>query len=245
VRILAVSDVHYRLKHYDWLVEAGRSADVVVLAGDLADVASPVPVEVQAVVLQGYLDRLAERSVVVAASGNHDLDGPGEHGEQVSSWLRERRPGAVHTDGASADVGDVRFTVCPWWDGPATREAVAAQLRAAAVDRPATWAWVYHAPPAGTVLCRDGRREFPDHDLAGWIAELEPDWVFCGHIHQAPWAEGGSWWARLGRTLVFNAGRQVGPVPPHLLLDTATGTVRWYGVFGDEEIGLGAPAPSA
>ena len=220
MRILALSDLHYRLKHYDWLVAAAADADVVVLAGDLADVASPVPVEVQAVVLQGYLDRLAERSVVVAVSGNHDLDGPGEHGEQVAAWLQEARPGAVHTDGRSVDVGAVRFTACPWWDGPTTRDAVGEQLAAAAPDRPATWVWVYHAPPAGTVLCRDGRREFPDHELAGWIDTLAPDLVFCGHIHQAPWADGGSWWARLGDTLVVNAGRQVGPVPSHVWVDT-------------------------
>ena len=116
-------------------------------------------------------------------------------------------------DRASVDTGGVRFTVCPWWDGPRSRDDVAAQLASAAVGRPKTWVWVYHAPPAGTVLCRDGRREFPDHELASWIAEFQPSLVLCGHIHQAPWVEGGSWHDRLGATWVFNPGKQVGKVP--------------------------------
>ena len=121
MRILAVADLHYRLKHWDWLVQAAEGVDVVAIAGDMADVASPVPVEVQSVVLGEYLDRIAAHAVVLAASGNHDLDGPGEHGEQVAGWLRRPRGTSVITDGASVDVDGTRFTVCPWWDGPHSR----------------------------------------------------------------------------------------------------------------------------
>ncbi len=234
MRILVVSDLHYRLRHYDWLVEAAAGVDAVALAGDLADVVSPVPHEVQTVVVSNYLSLLAERTQVFVASGNHDLDGPGAHGEQVATWLRRTDIASVHVDGTSVDVGDTRFTVCPWWDGPVTRDEVAAQLEAAAVDRPARWVWLYHAPPAGTPLCFDGRRTFPDQELADWIAEHRPDLVLCGHIHQSPWAEGGSWNARLGDTWVFNAGKQIGPVPPHITIDTDAGTASWFGVFESE-----------
>jgi Icc-related predicted phosphoesterase len=239
MRILVVSDLHYRLRHYDWLVEAAPDADAVALVGDLADVVSAVPHEVQTIVLANYLKLLAERTRVFVASGNHDLDGPGAHGEQVAAWLRHTDSSAVHVDGASVDVGDTRFTVCPWWDGPITRDEVGAQLAAAAVDRPARWVWLYHAPPAGTALCFDGRRSFPDQELADWIAEHEPDVVLCGHIHQSPWAEGGSWNARLGRTWIFNAGKQIGPVPPHITIDTDAGTASWFGVFESETLSLG------
>ena len=238
MRILSVSDLHYRLPHDDWLVTAAADADAVILAGDLADVVSPVPLDVQSVVLTAYLTTLSEKALVLAASGNHDLDGPGANGEQEAGWLRRIRHERVVVDDATRDVDGVRFTVCPWWDGPQTRDAVGAQLAAAAVDRPDLWVWVYHAPPAGTVLCRDGRREFPDHDLAGWIEEHEPDVVVCGHIHQAPWAKGGSWHARLGRTHVFNAGKQIGPVPAHITFDTDARTAHWFGVFESETVDL-------
>jgi Icc-related predicted phosphoesterase len=240
VRILVASDLHYRLPHYDWLVRAAAAPDIdaVALVGDLADVVNPVPLTVQSVVLQRYLATLAESGLVLVASGNHDLDGPGEHGEQVAHWLRSAADERIHVDGTSVDVGGTRITVCPWWDGPQSKQSVADQLAAAAVDRPERWVWLYHAPPAGTVLCRDGRREFPDHELAAWIEEHQPDIVLCGHIHQAPWVDGGSWYARLGSTWVFNAGKQLGPVPPHITIDTEAGTAEWFGVFENDAIEL-------
>ncbi len=240
MRILVASDLHYRLPHYDWLVTAAASPDIdaVALVGDLADVVNAVPLSVQSVVLERYLGRLAESSLVLVASGNHDLDGPGDNGEQVADWMQRASSDRIHVDGTSIDVDGTRITICPWWDGPLSRQAVADQLAAAAVDRPARWIWLYHAPPAGTVLCRDGRREFPDHELAAWIAEHSPDIVLCGHIHQAPWVEGGSWYARLGDTWVFNAGKQLGPVPPHITIDTEAGTADWFGVFENDAIEL-------
>ena len=238
MRIMVASDLHYRLQHYDWLVKAADGVDVLALAGDLADVVNRVPFEVQVVVLERYLTTLAQRVLVLAASGNHDLDGPGHQGEQIAGWLRALQNDTLVSDGGTVDRDGIRFTVCPWWDGPATRDGVAAQLAAAAVDRPSVWVWIYHSPPANTVLCHDGRREFPDHDLARWIAEYQPDFVFCGHIHQAPWVDGGSWHARLGQTWVFNAGRQLGPVPPHITIDTDQGIAEWYGVFSSETISL-------
>lgn len=238
MRILALSDLHYRLPHYDWLIDASTQVDAVALVGDLVDVISPVPHDVQTVVVARYLDRLADRTRVLAASGNHDLDGPGPHGEQTAGWLRRTHRAGLHVDGTSVDVGDTRFTICPWRDGPVTRDQVGAQLAAAAVGRPARWVWLYHAPPAGTPLCHDGRRTFPDQDLADWIAEHGPDVVLCGHIHQSPWAAGGSWHARLGRTWVFNAGKQIGKIPAHITLDTDAGTATWYGVFESETLAL-------
>ena len=66
VRILAVSDLHYRLPHYDWLVRASSEADVVALCGDLADVVNPVPIDVQSVVLGKYLTALSNEALVLA-----------------------------------------------------------------------------------------------------------------------------------------------------------------------------------
>jgi len=90
MRVLVVSDLHYRLPHFDWLVQAAAEVDVVAIVGDLANVVSPVPLEVQIVVLEKYLAVLAETSTVLVSSGNHDLDGPDSDGEQVARWLQRR-----------------------------------------------------------------------------------------------------------------------------------------------------------
>ena len=144
MKILAVSDLHYRLPHFDWLVRASQDVDVVAVVGDLADVVSPVPHSVQSVVLQKYLAALAGNATVLVSSGNHDLDGPGVHGEQVAGWLRASGADRIHVDGTSIDIGTTRFTICPWWDGPVTRELVDEQLAQAAVFRPERWVWLYH-----------------------------------------------------------------------------------------------------
>jgi len=240
VRLLAVSDLHYRLPHYDWLVGAAVDVDAVAIIGDLADVVSPVPMEAQVVVLQKYLARLADEARVLVTSGNHDLDGPGEHGEQVAGWLQRVDVPGVTVDGQSIDLDGTRYTLCPWWDGPISRDAIDRQLAEGRPDDGRAWTWLYHSPPAGTVLCRDGRREFPDHELAGWIDRLQPGIVLCGHIHQAPWLDDGSWHAQLGRTWVFNAGKQrSGPVPAHITIDTVARTAEWFGVYSTEHIDLG------
>ena len=239
MRILVVSDLHYRLPHYDWLVEAADTWTRCVIAGDLADVVSPVPHEVQTVVISRYLGQLAERTTVFAASGNHDLDGPGHHGEQVARLAAERtaRRGCTSTARQRRHRRHPvhRLPLVGRTDHP--RRGRRPSWPRLPPDRPARWVWLYHAPPAGTPLCDDGRRTFPDHELAEWIAQHQPDLVLCGHIHQAPWVEGGSWHARLGETWVFNAGKQIGPVPPHITLDTEAATADWFGVFDSETIG--------
>jgi hypothetical protein len=129
---------------------------------------------------------------LLTTSGNHDLDGPGPHGEQIPSWLRRVTRHRIHVDRAVFDLDSTRFTLCPWWDGPVTKLEVDAQFARDALDRPDRWIWLYHSPPRARVCAGRAPREFPDHDLATWIERWQPDLVFTGHIHQAPWVDGGA-----------------------------------------------------
>ena len=63
--------------------------------------------------------------------------------------------------------------------------------------------------------------------LSGWVARFAPDVVLAGHVHQAPFVRGGAWADRIGRTWVFNAGQQTGPVPAHVMVDLDAGTATW------------------
>ena len=219
MKLLCTADLHYRLPQLDWLVEQAAEFDVVVVPGDLLQVVGAAPLEVQIVVVSKYLRRMAERTLVLASSGNHDLDGPGETGEQATAWLRELADDRLVVDGHSVDTDGVRFTVCPWWDGPETKRLVDEQLAAAAIDRPERWIWVYHSPPSDSPLCNAGERSFPDPDLAAWIDRWRPDLVICGHIHQAPWVAGGAWIDQRDSTWLINAGHQPGPMPAHVVID--------------------------
>jgi len=91
VRILLVSDLHYALRQFDWLVETAADVDVLVLAGDHLDISSSVPLDVQVVVIGRYLELLAEQTRVIACSGNHDLTRRDADGEKAAPWLQTSR----------------------------------------------------------------------------------------------------------------------------------------------------------
>lgn len=232
MRILLVSDLHYTLPQLDWVVRMAPTFDLVVLAGDHLDIASPVPLNAQTVVLLRYLAML--ESTVAVASGNHDLTGPDARGEQAALWLPAARRERLGTDGDSLVIGDTLVTICPWWDGPIGREALEAQLAADAARRPARWIWIYHWPPLGSPTCWTGKRFYGDADVGGWIDRYRPDLVLSGHVHEPPFKPAGAWADRIGPTWVFNAGRQIGPVPAHITIDVAAGSATWRSLMGEE-----------
>lgn len=240
MRILLVSDLHYTLRQFDWIVETSPRFDLVVLAGDQLDISSSVALDAQIVVVLRYLEVLKAAGVVAVSSGNHDLTGDDSNGERAALWLEQARAMGVPTDGDSLLIGDTLITICPWWDGPIGRDAVVAQLARDAAIRPAKWVWVYHWPPMGSTTCWTGRQHYGDTEIGGWIEEHRPDVVLTGHVHDPPFKRDGGWADRIGDTWVFNAGRQIGPVPTRVELDLDEQRATWVSLLGVEEISLAA-----
>jgi len=238
VRILLVSDLHYALPQFDWLVRVAPDFDLVVLAGDQLDISSPVAIDAQSVVILQYLELLHGAGRIAVSSGNHDLTGPDAGGEQAALWLAEARDQGVPTDGGSLTLDDTLITICPWWDGPKGRDTLEVQLAADAARRPSRWIWVYHWPPLGSPTCWTGKRHYGDADLVGWIERYQPDFVLSGHVHQPPFKPDGAWADRIGKTWVFNPGHQIGPVPAHIEIDFGAGSATWMSLLGTEAISL-------
>jgi Icc-related predicted phosphoesterase len=241
VRYLVSSDLHYGLAQLDWIAEQAPEFDAVVLAGDHLDVAGHADVNAQIALLSAYLDSLADHTTVIANSGNHDLTNRREHGEKAAVWL-DHLDERVVTDGRSVHVGDDLVSVCAWWEGPVTQAELETQLREQAADRPTggRWVWAYHSPPDASPTSWSGRRHYGDEVLNRLIDEHRPDLVLTGHVHESPFHPDGSWYDRIGPTLVCNAGRQRGPIPAHLIVDTGpgAGTVMWWSFEGSETIEL-------
>ena len=250
MRILLVSDLHYTLPQLDWLVRTSARYDCVVIAGDSLDISSAVPLEVQSVVLLRYFQRIQANTRLVVSSGNHDLTGPDAHGEQSAQWLHGAAATGLQTDGQSVLAHDTLITICPWWDGPVGQAALNQQLLAdAALARgPDTtrpkgalrWLWVYHWPPLGSPTCWTGRRDYGDAELPAWIRQHQPDAVLTGHVHESPYKPAGHWADRLGKTWVFNAGRQIGPVPAFIDIDLGANLASWHSMMGVETLDLSA-----
>lgn len=234
MRILLVSDLHYVLPQFDWVVEQLREHDMVVLAGDQLNIASPVPLDAQIAVLQALVARVEQPERLVVSSGNHDLTGPDDHGEQAALWFDPLRASGVAVDGDSRIIGDTLVTVCPWWDGAIGKARVAAQLAEDAARGVRPWVWVYHWPPDQSPTCWTGKRHYGDPDLRDWISAYQPDVVLTGHVHNPPFRPDGAWADRIGTTWIFNAGNQIGPEPAHVMIDLERGEAIWRSLLGQE-----------
>ena len=241
MRLLVVADLHYALPQFDWVLEVAGDFDVVVMAGDHLDLGSLVDGRAQSVVVRKYFSRLSAQTRLIICSGNHDLDSHNESGEKVARWLTGSQNGGVLSDGDSFVLDETLFTICPWWDGPLTRDGIGAQLAAAAAKRTGQWIWIHHAPPDKSPISWGGARSFGDAELGQWIGQHGPDFVFSGHVHQSPFVRDGSWVDRIGSTWVFNAGHQFGSPPAHIILDTDAGEALWFSAAGNQFVRLDQP----
>jgi Icc-related predicted phosphoesterase len=235
VRLLLVADLHYTLPQYDWVVHHAAEFDVVVVAGDHLDVRSAVPLDAQSVVMLRYAELIQAATRVVFSSGGHGLTSSELARKRSAVWRDDARAAGLPTDGDVIDMGDTLITVCPSWDDAAGRAAVRAQLARDAERRPERWIWVYHWPPLDVSDCLTGDKFLPDPGLLEWIHEFQPDVVLAGHVHQSPFEPDGSWADRIGRTWVFNPGRQIGGTPARVEVDFDAGTAVWDSVMGYEE----------
>lgn len=233
MRILFVADLHYGLKQFDWLIANAAGFDAVMIGGDLLDLSSALDLETQIVVVEKYLGRISRNARLLVSSGNHDGDGRNAASESICRWLLEAKDDQLHVDGESVMLGDMLVTICPWWDGPETRAEVESLLERDAARPKQKWIWIHHAPPAGSPVCWTGRKDAGDEILTGWIHRFSPDLVLSGHIHNAPFYAEGSWIDLIGKTWVFNVGRQIGPQPCIVILDFTTMNARWISVDED------------
>jgi Icc-related predicted phosphoesterase len=233
MKMLFVADLHYALKQFDWLLGNAARYDAVIIGGDLLDLSSPLDLDVQIVIVGKYLTRLSGQTRVLVSSGNHDGDSRSAADESICQWLREARNGQLYVDGDSVDFNGTLVTICPWWDGPVSRAELAQLLEQEAGRTKDRWIWIHHAPPDRSPVSWSGKKFSGDEFLVGWIERYQPDLVLCGHIHNAPYYPDGSWIDRLGRTWVFNPGRQIGPNPAYLVFDLDKMSVQWVSLEGE------------
>lgn len=243
MRILVVADLHYSLKQFDWVSSVAADYDLVVIAGDLLDLAGHADLDTQIVVVLKYLDRIRGLVPLIVSSGNHDGDVKNDQDEFIAEWLRRSGKENLHVDGESVVFSGDLFTVCPWWDGPVTREALRDFIDSEREKPHNRWLWLHHAPPDKSPVSWTGKKHFGDAYLNEIIETHHPDFVFSGHVHNSPFREDGSWIDKVGETWVFNPGHEMGALPSHIILDLEEMQATWVSSMGTERVDLRGALP--
>jgi Icc-related predicted phosphoesterase len=189
MKLLAFSDLHRDRDRAERLVEQAREADVVVGAGDYANMRLG---------LDGAIDVLsAIAAPAVLVPGNAESDT--ELWRACASWA-----GAHVLHGQAVEISGVDFfglgggvppTPFPWSFDLSEDEA-AAKLESC----PEGAVLVVHSPPKGYVDAAHGRH-LGSRAVLDAIERKRPALVLCGHIHQC-WGEE----AEIGTTPVVNVG---------------------------------------
>jgi Icc-related predicted phosphoesterase len=243
MRILAVSDLHFQEEHFAWVAKQACNYDLVIIAGDLLDLFAfgRVSIDKQVRQVTSFLtDIRLNCNALAVCSGNHDLWATRDlrwlQQSPSRSLAEEKLGGTFIADGASAIVPGSRLlvTCCPWaaeTEEDAERLTLLLEqgeaLRSSGTD---AWLWVCHEPPhlsrTGRTLAKNEGSEL----ISRLILKHQPDFVFGGHVHGAPF-DGGMPFDQIGNTWCFNPGcpdrRKQLPEPPNIILDLDAGQAVW------------------
>jgi Icc-related predicted phosphoesterase len=199
--ILHVTDFHFNKRWFDWLLHRAPAHDLVVMSGDLLDLASPTPHRRQMEWVSDWLNDFPRPLSV--CSGNHDLEWDSAAERWTPAyWLRHISNPRVWTDGQRVELNGLSIL----------NIAATTQPKGGNAD-----VWVVHAPPSQTLVAtRPNGADAGDPDLVSPILRYAPQLVFSGHVHTPI-----HWREHRDTTLFLNPG--CGPdeaVPNHILVRT-------------------------
>lgn len=191
MKLLLFSDLHTDVSAAMRLVELARAADVVVGAGDFANVRRGISICIE------VLQAIRIPSVLVAGN-NESFE---ELSAACATW-----PKATVLHGTSTEVAGLVFfgigggiPITPFGDWSYDfSEAEAAELLRAC---PPGAVLVSHSPPKGAVDVAGSGRSLGSTAVRDAVIQLRPRLVVCGHIHASAGQQG-----KIGTTPIVNAG---------------------------------------
>lgn len=216
MKLLHVTDLHFRRPWLDWLVAQARRYDAVCFSGDLLDLFpnARTSLREQSKWMREWLGNFPVR--IYVCTGNHDWWPPSEHVTDTDTqggWLKKAAGPNVRVDGTSEIFQGYRFVCCPWLGVPVAPGPEPAVI-------------LVHAPPLGTPLSSDLGREVGDPEVAAAVLRLPAgSFVLSGHIHDPK-----RWCHQLGPAWCFNPGMDRQAMEPnHVIIDTTARTAEFHG----------------
>ena len=140
-------------------------------------------------------------------------------------------------------LDEMLFTICPWWDGPITRDGIAAQLAEAAPSSRTQAVDLDPSRAAGQVADQLGRHPLFRRHRACAVDRRVPAGhrVLAATCISRPSSRTAPGSTASATTWVFNAGQQFGAPPTHIIIDTEAGEALWFSSAGNQFIRLSEP----
>ena len=194
MRIIALADIHGHMNALAAFAPLLRSADLVLLLGDLTHFGRSRDAE-------PLIEAIARHNTsIMAIIGNCDYP-------DVNRVLDER---GINLHGCSRTMGAVTFVglggsaPCPRPTpnvmSPLRRQQLLEQVLAQ-VDQSASLVLVSHEPPYGTNAdLAYSNRHVGSRVVRKFVEQHQPDLCLCGHIHESRCVD------RLGATTIVNPG---------------------------------------
>jgi Icc-related predicted phosphoesterase len=199
--ILHVTDFHFNKRWFDWLLHRAPPYDLLVMSGDMLDLADATPHRKQIAWVSDWINRHPRPMCV--CSGNHDLEWDSESERwQPAYWLRDLANPRVWIDGQRVELDGHSILNIGCTTRPKGGEADI---------------WVVHAPPTKTlVAARANGGDSGDPHLVDPVRRHAPQLVLSGHVHNPI-----QWRDHAGPTLFLNPGRNAtAEFPNHILVHT-------------------------
>jgi Icc-related predicted phosphoesterase len=191
MKLLIFSDIHGDRAALERLVET--EADYYFAAGDLANFGRGLDQ------MGPILDRRADRAYVIP--GNHESE------DDVIRFCD--RFGFHNFHGQKMEiggytVGGLGYSNPTPFNTPGEYSETELAARLAKFDGDGPMVMICHCPPKGTKLDRAAEgRHFGSPSVLDFIQRRQPEYFFCGHIHEAAGAQD-----RIGNTQGWNVGKR-------------------------------------
>jgi Icc-related predicted phosphoesterase len=191
MRLLLFSDIHSDLRALQRHIDT--EADYYLAAGDLVNWGR-------------HLDKAGE---ILARKADRVGVIPGNHESEQDIAEVCSRYGLANLHGRSLELGGYHVAALGYSNrtpfgtpGEYSEEEIASRLAPFAALHPLVL--VCHCPPKETALDRAGEgRHFGSTAVREFVDRTQPDYFFCGHIHEAEGVE-----TTLGRTRAINVGKR-------------------------------------
>lgn len=190
MKLLIFSDIHSDRLALERLMDV--EADHYIAAGDMVNWARGL--DSVGEVLRRRADRM------------HVLPGNHEHSAQIDEFCRKFEFHPLHGEwfeAAGWQVAGLGHSSPTPFNTPGEYSEAEIASRLAPFAALENLILICHCPPLDTLLDEAAPgRHFGSRSVREFIESKQPEWFFCGHIHEAAGR-----WARFGRTRGLNVGK--------------------------------------